>query len=411
MTAPVVEETVSVDPGLLAREKLEQSPTLLDQHGIDLWLTFVQETGLRPDPALALICPHELTWQSAFLVTRRGERIAILGRYDAPSVEQLGTFNQVVPYDQAIRPALVEALRRLQPARIGLNFSGSDPAADGLSHGLKLVLDEILLEAGIGPERLVSAEGFLASLRGRKTQGEVAAIRRSVKRTERFLVQVGQHIRPGVSENHLAEILHGWMREQGLSAAWSWDSDPIITTGPSDESPGHAAPSPRIVEQGHLVHFDFGLRLDGFCADLQRMWYVLKPDEAQPPGEVQRVWDGVRAALLAGADALQPGKHGWEVDLAARQALVGQGLPEYLHAFGHHLGRAAHDGATVLGPRWERYGQSPHGVVEAGNVFAIELGAPVPGHGWVYLEEDVYVGESGLEWLSNPQTELRLVTA
>lgn len=152
MTAPVVEETVSMDPGLLAREKLEQSPAFLDQHGIDLWLTFVQETGLRPDPTLALICPHELTWQSAFLVTRSGERIAIVGRYDAPSVEQLGTFNQVVPYDRAIRPALVEALRRLQPARIGLNFSGSDPAAGDWRRGIALSpVDRRLPPPFVGP--------------------------------------------------------------------------------------------------------------------------------------------------------------------------------------------------------------------------------------------------------------------
>ena len=68
-----------------------------------------------------------------------------------------------------------------------------------------------------------------------------------------------------------------------------------------------------------------------------------------------------------------------------------------------------HDGATVLGPRWERYGETPNGIVEAGNVFAIELGAPVPGMGWIYLEEDVHVADDGLAWLSRPQTRLRLV--
>jgi Xaa-Pro aminopeptidase len=64
-----------------------------------------------------------------------------------------------------------------------------------------------------------------------------------------------------------------------------------------------------------------------------------------------------------------------------------------------------------LGPRWERYGTTPDGVIEVGNVFAIELGVEVVGHGWVNLEEDVLVTDSGIEWLSSPQTDLWLVQA
>jgi Xaa-Pro aminopeptidase len=77
-----------------------------------------------------------------------------------------------------------------------------------------------------------------------------------------------------------------------------------------------------------------------------------------------------------------------------------------MHAFGHHVGRSAHDGATVLGPCWERYGTSVEGVIEAGNVFAIELGVQVEGRGYIGCEEDVLVTLKGAEYLSDPQTEL-----
>ncbi|MDQ2830023.1 MAG: hypothetical protein M3Y74_13365, partial [Chloroflexota bacterium] len=40
-------------------------------------------------------------------------------------------------------------------------------------------------------------------------------------------------------------------------------------------------------------------------------------------------------------------------------------------AFGHHLGRTAHDGGGTLGPRWPRYGATPELLVEEGNVFAL----------------------------------------
>ncbi len=395
----------------LVQQKLEQAVHLLADFGLDLWLTFVRESGLRPDPALCLIYPHDVTWDSAFLVSRRGDRLAILGRHDAPAARSLGAYTEILEYDESIRPVLVASLQRLRPATVALNFSRSDPAADGLSHGMRLVLDGILAEAGLEAKQIVSAEAFLGALRGRKTPAEVDGIRRAVAATERLLEEVGARIRPGVSEKRLAEFLHSRMHEERLAPAWDLGGNPIVNTGPSDEPPGHAGPTDRLVEAGHLVHFDFGVKVSGFCADLQRMWYVLKEGERDAPAEVQRVWQAVRGALLAGAEALRPGVQGWQVDQAARQFLVSQGMPEYRHAFGHHLGRHAHDGSTVLGPRWERYGDTPYGVVEAGNVFAIELGAPVPGKGWVYLEEDVLVTETGAEWLSQPQSELRLIDA
>ena len=70
------------------------------------------------------------------------------------------------------------------------------------------------------------------------------------------------------------------------------------------------------------------------------------------------------------------------------------------------MGRHAHDGGTLLGPAWERYGNAPQGTVEAGNVFTLELGVPTKQYGAVSLEEDVVVVDGGCRFLSNPQTEL-----
>jgi Xaa-Pro aminopeptidase len=184
--------------------------------------------------------------------------------------------------------------------------------------------------------------------------------------------------------------------------------NPIVNAGP-DSVIGHAAPSDLKVQPGQLVHFDFGIKQDGFCSDIQRMWYVLGEGETEPPDDVKRIWKIVRGALMAGAMALKPGVAGWEVDAVAREYLVRHGIPEYLHAYGHNVGRVAHDGGVTLGPTWDRYGQSPYALVEEGCVFAIELGAQVLGKGWIYLEENVLVLEDGVEFLSGPQTELMII--
>ena len=132
------------DEAALVREKLDQAPSILEEHGVDLWLTLVRETLLTRDPCLDLIAGTYCAWQSAFLLSRSGERIAIVGRYDAPSVEQLGAYSEVQGYDESIRPGLRETIERFAPETIALNYSPSDPAADGLTHGLWLVLLETL---------------------------------------------------------------------------------------------------------------------------------------------------------------------------------------------------------------------------------------------------------------------------
>ena len=96
---------------------------------------------------------------------------------------------------------------------------------------------------------------------------------------------------------------------------------------------------------------------------------------------------------------LRPGVRGHEVDAAARAVIVAAGYPEYKHALGHGLGRAVHDGGTMLGPRWPCYGNTTDREVEAGNVFTLELGIETEA-GIIGLEEDVLVTATGCEFLS-----------
>ena len=138
------------------------------------------------------------------------------------------------------------------------------------------------------------------------------------------------------------------------------------------------------------------------------MWYVRRPGESAPPADVQRAFDSVVRAIDAAAAVLRPGVRGFEVDAAARAVVVEAGYPEFKHGLGHGVGRAVHDGGTMLGPRWPCYGRNTEAAVEVGNVFTLELGIAT-GAGIVGLEEDVLVTVSGCEFLSSRQRELMLV--
>lgn len=395
------------DEAALVREKLDQVPAILEEHGVDLWLTFVHETQVTPDPCMDLIVGTHCTWQSAFLLSRSGERIAIVGRFDAPGLEAIGAYSDVRTYDESVRPALSEAIERLDPDKIALNYSPSDPAADGLTHGMWLVLRETL-EGTPYADRLVSSGPVVSSLRGRKTSFETERIRAAIDETEEIFALVSDRIRPGLEETEIAAIFHEEVSRRGLGYAWEPGQCPAVDAGP-EKDVGHTGPTELQARRGTLLHTDFGVQKDSYCSDLQRMWYLLDEGESEPPQDVVATWDAVWASMDAGAAVLRPGVQGHEVDAVARASLVAAGYEEPKHALGHQLGRAVHDGGTLLAPLWDRYGDAPRGLVEEGHVYTLEYGAPVPGRGYIALEEDVLVTSDGIEWLSTPQRELWLV--
>lgn len=391
----------------IVSEKTKQAAGILAEQDVDLWLTLVRETAQVKDPVLDLILGFDLTWTSALMIHRSGRRVAIVGRFDAPNVQRLGAYDDVIAYDAAFQPALLDALRGFDPGSIALNYSDSDPAADGLTHGLFLLLSQALAATPY-LSRMTSAQPIINALRGRKTPAEIARIRAAIESTQVAIAELHRQLRPGMADTEIADILHTFVQRHGYGTAWDWAYCPAVTVGPESDF-GHGMPVGLRTAPGRLVHVDFGVLRDGFAADLQRCWYLSDGSGAAVPVEVARAWDAVTAALEAGRAALKPGATGWAVDAAARNRLVAAGYPEFMHAFGHQVGRVAHDGGTVLGPRWERYGTSIEGIIEAGNVYAIELGVVVPGRGYVSREENVLVTERGAEYLSDPQERVWVI--
>jgi Xaa-Pro aminopeptidase len=385
-------------------EKVAQATQILDELEVDLWLTFVRETSAGGDPVLPLIYGGDLTWQSALVFTQTGERIAILGRLDSDTVERLGAYTKIIPYDTAISSHLREELDRLDPQQIAVNYSTDDVLADGLSHGQYLLLLDYLKETPYG-ERLVSAETVIRALRGRKTPSEIDGIRTAIKTTLDIFEETFETVRPGMSELDISAYMHDRLEAYDLEPAWSLDHCPIVDAGPGSPF-GHAGPTSKVLVPGELLHLDFGVRQGGYCADLQRVAYYLADGETAPPAAVQKGFDTVLTALQAAVEGMRPGVQGVEIDRIARSTLTDAGYPEFPHALGHQLGQLAHDGGGLLGPAWEKYGNSPFLPLEAGQVYTVEPSLIVPGYGVIGLEEDVLVTENGTEYLGPPQTSL-----
>jgi Xaa-Pro aminopeptidase len=172
---------------------------------------------------------------------------------------------------------------------------------------------------------------------------------------------------------------------------------------------GHSGPTDIRIERGHLLHFDFGVKFEGYCSDIQRVAYVLREGETDAPKEVQRGFAVIRSAIENARSAMKPGVTGNSIDGIARGIVTDSGYPEFNYALGHQLGRVAHDGGALLGPLWEKYGDSPNQELESGQVFTIEPGLAVPDHGYIGVEEDVLLTKDGAQYFHDPQREIVLL--
>ncbi|PJA98312.1 MAG: aminopeptidase P family protein [Ignavibacteriales bacterium CG_4_9_14_3_um_filter_30_11] len=388
-------------------EKIKQAATILEEKDIDMWMIFARESSIMQDPTIEIVIGKNCTWQSAFIIDRKGKTTAIVGSLEEDNYKGNGQFDNVIGYLKSVKEPLVNFLKENKPNKIAINYSKNSVLADGLPYGLYLNLIEHLKGTGF-EKKLVSSEEIVSALKGRKSNTEFLIMKDAVDKTLDIFDQVTKFIKPGVSEIEIGNYIKSIVKEKGYGLAWDEDHCPAVFTGP-DAGSAHSGPTNKKVKKGHMVNIDFGIEYKGYCSDLQRTWYVLKDDETNAPEPVQKGFNVIRDAIQMVADKLKPGILGCEMDDIARSYVIQQGYEEYPHGLGHQVGRKVHDGGGGLLPRWERYGQTPYMRVEENQVYTIEPRVPVAGYGVSTLEEEVIVRKDGAEFISKPQKKLMLI--
>ncbi|WP_276301984.1 M24 family metallopeptidase [Halorussus lipolyticus] len=391
------------DADLIA-EKTEQAADALAEQDVDCWLTFCRETTEIHEPCLPFLLGFDVVWPTAIVVSKEDRSAVVVGRHDAPNARELP--HEVYPYDESLEEALLGLLDEIDPDEIAVNFSRDDNTADGLTHGMYLRLRDLLSGTDYD-ESLTSAEDVISAVRGIKSPTERARVRQAVETTEELLGEMRDRWDPDWTEADVSDWLHDRMDDRGLGSAWSWDYCPTVHAG-GDREVGHTLPGELTLPPGEVLHIDFGVKQDGYSADMQRLFYRPSDENPEPPEGLREAFADVRSAIEAGRERIAPGVAGHEVDSAARDELTDRGWPEYEHAFGHQVGRNAHDGGTLLGPQWDRYGSAPEGEIRAGEIYTVELGADTE-WGYLGLEEMLLVTDEGTEWLTDPQESLSVL--
>jgi len=387
----------------LFRAKIEQAIAILNELDIDLWIIFCRESDMLADPALNLLVGHKVTWQSAFFIARSGETAALIGNYDASDFERSRRFENVIPYIKDCGKEILKTIKRLDPDKIALNFSTNDNSADGLTHGMYLLLMEYLKDTPY-PGRVISSEKIMSLVRGRKIPDEIQLISAAAFMAADCWTRSISEIKTGMSEREIAKLIDSNINKLGGENSF----DTIVNAG-AKTSPGHGHPTNAVLEPGDLLHVDFGAIVEGYCSDIQRLAYFRRDEEKEAPRKLVDAFNMVKEVIDVTSEMYVPGKKGYTIDARARQILRRSGYDVYQHALGHQIGRSVHDGSAIVGPKWKRYGETPLIPLEAGNTFTVELGIELEGIGYVGLEEDLVVTDKGGKFLCPRQTELIVI--
>ena len=392
---------------MLIKEKVNQAKQILKEFDIDCWITFARESQINGDPSLAFLVSADITWHSAFIISKNGTTHAIVGQYDKMTVEETGAYDSVVGFVEGIKNPLLEYLKQLNPKQIAINYSKGSEICDGLTYGMYLTLFEFLEEIGYH-DRLISAEKIVSALRQRKTDTEINYITKAIEITENIFNRVTQFIRPGRTEQEIALFMKAEAKTAGVELAWEETVCPAVFTGPEGAG-AHFAPTEKKVAAGHILNMDFGVKFKGYCSDMQRTFYIKHEAEDVVPEDVQKGFDTIVEAIESAKRAILPGRQGHEIDKVSRDIVTSAGFDEFPHGLGHQVGRFSHDGTALLGPAWEKYAQKPFEILEQGMVFTIEPRLTVPDRGVATIEEMVVIKKDGAEYLSHPQKEIIVI--
>lgn len=238
----------------------------------------------------------------------------------------------------------------------------------------------------LAPEtRFKQAPNIISPMRTLKERTEVAAIQKAIGVAQEAMQAVRKTIRVGQTELEIAARLEYEMKCRGASAP----SFSTISAEGANAALPHAHAGRRKLKKGSLLLLDWGARVDGYCSDLTRVFFIgtISP-------KFREVYRVVLEAQQAAIAAIRPGMRMCDVDAVARDFIKKAGYGDcFDHGLGHGLGLEVHESPSLS---W----RSREPLAE-GMLVTVEPGVYLRGAGGVRIEDDVLVTRNGARVLSN----------
>jgi len=229
--------------------------------------------------------------------------------------------------------------------------------------------------------RLTPMNKEIHQFRAVKEDWELDRMRAAQAIADKAFSEVLGRIKAGMTEKELqAELIYCLYKNGGEGLSF----DPIVVSGPNTSLP-HGVATDRVIREGDFITMDFGVLYKGYCSDMTRtvaLGYVTE--------EMEKVYDTVLQAQLAGIAATKAGVTGKEIDEAARQVIRQAGYGAFFgHGYGHCLGMEVHE-APGCNPSGER-------IMEENMIASAEPGIYLPGKFGVRIEDVLIFKDGGSE--------------
>ena len=229
--------------------------------------------------------------------------------------------------------------------------------------------------------KLVCYNSAINGFRSTKEDWELDLMRKAQSITDKAFAEVLPRLKVGMTELELqAELIYCLYKNGATGLAF----DPIVVSGPNTSLP-HGVAGERVIQEGDFVTMDFGASYRGYCSDMTRTVAVGYVTE-----EMEKIYNTVLEAQLAGLAVSKAGVPGKEIDGAARKVIADAGYGEYFgHGYGHSLGLEVHESPSPNGRN-----ENP---MPVGSVASAEPGIYLPGKFGVRIEDVVIFRDGGSE--------------
>ena len=393
-------------------------PELMSKNGIDMWIIITRE--YNEDPIIKTLLPP--TWLNArrrtILVfsfdesTKKTESVAI-SRYNfGKNIKSI--------WDKEKNPnqmlALKDYIDKVNPKKIGLNYSENFALIDGISKS-----DYELFYSSISndiKQRIVSAENLGIQWIETRTKLEKEIYKDLVSITQNIINEAFSNkvIVPGKTTT---DDVVWWMREKVLELKLKTWFHPTVDVQRNEQSDLYAFDGKSkydIIQPGDLVHCDFGISYLTLNTDCQQIAYVLKSDEKEAPEFLTKALKDANKLQDILTSEFELDKTGNEILLNSLKIAKEKGLDPQIYT--HPLGTFGHSAGTTIG-MWDSQGGVPikgDVLMKYNTVYAIELNNKSFIKDWnkevrIMLEEAGLFEENGFKYINGRQEKIILINS
>lgn len=230
----------------------------------------------------------------------------------------------------------------------------------------------------------VETEYIIEKQRMIKDEEELSNITKACNITDECFKYILGYIKPGMTEKQIAKEIEDYYSERTEGTSF----ETIVASGENTSKP-HAVPTDRKIEQRDIITIDMGCKVNGYCSDMTRTFFVGTPTE-----EMKKVYDLVLKNQKFTLDQYKEGGNTRQITKMIESDFKLNGY-DLIHSLGHGVGLEIHEFPYISCKNETTFRENM--------VVTDEPGIYIPGKFGVRIEDTVQITKFGCISLTNSE--------